>query len=513
LAVTRDGTSSAVRLYVNGVFDTNGTGSTAVLNANPTIHIGGNTLDGRYYNGFIDDVRFYSRVLSQTEIISLLPTTSPSVALSTPSNTVTNQFTVTATFTELVSGLTSDDVVVLNGVAGPVTGSGGVYNFVVTPLLPGAVTVRIPAGRVLDSEGNGNIASADLVVTATDSTVSALGLAGYWPFDEVTGSTAFDTSGSLNNGALVNLNDSNRTGGVWARALSFNGTNSYINISNNLGNDFTLSLWIKSTQVFQLTDNTFGGTGIIWSDVGGTANDFVLGGTRNAAGTNRLSFFTGNPDSSLNGTKNISTGRWTHLAAVRRRSTGERRIFVNGVLDGVSFAGTNVLTANPVIRIGGNTLDNRYFLGLIDEVRAYNRALSDAEVAALAAAGGYDSWAASLPAGSSGQFSDPDGDGQANLLEFAFDTNPLAPNASLFSIVTGADGSVWLTYPRRSGFSGLRYMILKSDDLITWEPVPDGYLAENIQPVPGHPLETVTARIVDATHGGFFRLQITSIQP
>ena len=85
LAVTRNGTNGAVNLYVNGVLDANATGSTTVLNANPAIHIGGNTLDGRYFNGLIDDVRFYSRVLSQSEIVSLLPSTPPVVNLSTAS--------------------------------------------------------------------------------------------------------------------------------------------------------------------------------------------------------------------------------------------------------------------------------------------------------------------------------------------------------------------------------------------------------------------------------------------
>jgi hypothetical protein len=44
-------------------------------------------------------------------------------------------------------------------------------------------------------------------------------------------------------------------------------------------------------------------------------------------------------------------------------------------------------------------------------------------------------------------------------------------------------------------------------------PVPDGYLEETTQPVPGQPLEMVTARIVDVTRGGFFRLQISTVQP
>ena len=191
---------------------------------------------------------------------------------------------------------------------------------------------------------------------------------------------------------------------------------------------------MKSTQVFPQTGNTYEGTGIFWSDISGTHNDFILGGTRSAAGVNRLSFFTGNPDNSLNGTKDISTGKWTHLAAVRIKSTGERRLFVNGVLDSASFGGTNLLTANPLVSIGGNTADGRYFLGQIDEVRAYNRALSDAEVASLAGSGGYASWVAvampGVSAALAGPVADADGDGQPNLIEYAFNTNPLQPDAS-----------------------------------------------------------------------------------
>jgi hypothetical protein len=401
----------------------------------------------------------------------------------------------------------------MNGFANALSGGPGVYNFVVTPLAPGPVAVQIPAGSASDNNGNGNIVSTNLVVMALDATVPTSGLVGYWALDENTGAAALDGSGASNHGTLKNLGDINRVPGVWNNALSFNGTNSYVAVSNNLGSDFTLSLWIKTTQIFPQTDATFGGTGLIWSDVGGTANDFILGGTRSSGGLNRLSFFTGNPDSSLNGTKNISNGRWTHVAVVRRRATGERRLFVNGVLDGVSLGSTNVLTANPTMNIGGNTLDGRYFLGLMDEVRAYNRALSDAEVGALAAAGGYDSWAAAtvVPA-LAAPLADPDGDGQVNLLEFAFDTDPLSPNSSAFAITKSADGSVWLGYPRRTVFSGLRYTVIKSYDLVAWSPVADGELIETTQPVPGWTMETVTARLVDVSQGAFFRLQVDSVQ-
>lgn len=242
LAVTRDGTTSgSIRLYVNGVLDVNVNAKLGVQNANPNIHIGGNTLDNRYFNGAIDDVRFYSRVLTAGEIATLLPGTAPTVTLATVTNVVTNSFVVTASFSEVVSGFALTDIQVANGYASAFAGSGGLYNFTITPAIAGPVTVRIPAASAVDIDSNGNVASADLVVSAEDSSIPAGNLVGFWSFNETNGPTAFDSSGSGNNGVLNNLNNANRVPGVWGNALSFNGTNSYVAITNSLGGDFTIS--------------------------------------------------------------------------------------------------------------------------------------------------------------------------------------------------------------------------------------------------------------------------------
>ena len=164
--------------------------------------------------------------------------------------------------------------------------------------------------------------------------------------------------------------------GIFGGALSFNGINNYVSITNVAGGDFTLSCWIKSTQTFPVSNNTFGGSGILWSDVGGTANDFILGGTRSSGGVNRLSIFTGNPDTSINGVTEICTGQWVPLAATRNAVSCQLSIYVNGQLEASGIGGTIVLKANPFINIGGNTLDGRYFLGLIDDVRVYSSVFS-----------------------------------------------------------------------------------------------------------------------------------------
>lgn len=68
-AVTRDMTTGAKQLYINGQLNGSNTeGGTGTLNANPYMVFGANALDGRYFDGQIDNIYFYDRVLSETEI-------------------------------------------------------------------------------------------------------------------------------------------------------------------------------------------------------------------------------------------------------------------------------------------------------------------------------------------------------------------------------------------------------------------------------------------------------------
>lgn len=91
----------------------------------------------------------------------------PSVVLSGPSTPQAGPFTVTATFSEAVSGLDVSEFVVSNGVAsGLILVSPGVYTFTVTPTDPSAaVSISLPAGTAEDADGAVNAAS-NVLVTA-----------------------------------------------------------------------------------------------------------------------------------------------------------------------------------------------------------------------------------------------------------------------------------------------------------------------------------------------------------
>src|SRR5204863_34890 len=79
------------------------------------------------------------------------------------------------------------------------------------------------------------------------------------------------------------------------------------------------------------------------------------------------SFFTGNPDNTISGTTPLNDGVWHHVVATRVLG-GDKNLYVDGQLENTGTTNIFALTANPIIDIGGNSLDNRYFTGSLNEL-------------------------------------------------------------------------------------------------------------------------------------------------
>ena len=101
-------------------------------------------------------------------------------------------------------------------------------------------------------------------------------------------------------------------------------------------------------------------------------------GVRVAGATNTLAQRYSTTVRSLNG--------WYHVAGVYNASAQTLDIYVNGVLDNGTLKGTipaaqinSAVNVNIGRRSGGS---GYYFNGVIDDVRIYNRALSQAEIQA-----------------------------------------------------------------------------------------------------------------------------------
>jgi LPXTG-motif cell wall-anchored protein len=125
------------------------------------------------------------------------------------------------------------------------------------------------------------------------------------------------------------------------------------------------------------------GAQIVHSEVGGFAFDYGFG--INNAG--KLSFGNGGMvtesaqgEITVGGESVVNDNVWHHTCVTRNNSTGEVILYVDGVQDKVGVTGTGNLVANPKAWIGKAQDGNGLFVGLIDDVRFYNSAISAADV-------------------------------------------------------------------------------------------------------------------------------------
>ncbi|MEG4409228.1 Ig-like domain-containing protein, partial [Microcoleus sp. MON2_D5] len=103
-----------------------------------------------------------------TQLTRTNDATAPTVALTSASPTITNApFSVTATFSEDVTGFDNTDITVANATVGNfVTVDAKTYTFDVTPNADGNVTVDVLAATANDTGGNNNTAATRLTRTA-----------------------------------------------------------------------------------------------------------------------------------------------------------------------------------------------------------------------------------------------------------------------------------------------------------------------------------------------------------
>ncbi|HEY5220664.1 MAG TPA: LamG domain-containing protein [Candidatus Paceibacterota bacterium] len=196
------------------------------------------------------------------------------------------------------------------------------------------------------------------------------GLVGWWPLTEGSGTTAYDQSGSGNNGTWSG-NTPNYTGGkVGSYAGNFDGSTDYVSIPYNSDLDnqnITVSAWVNSTGNSE---------GIFEKTIAGNVNTeyllFVEGGD--------YKFRIEPGDVTLVGPPR-SSGAWDNVVGVYNGSN--LMIYTGGVLRASTPASITITAGNGISLIG-RLGDSIYFLsGSVDDVRVYNRALSAAEVQAL----------------------------------------------------------------------------------------------------------------------------------
>jgi len=211
------------------------------------------------------------------------------------------------------------------------------------------------------------------------------GLVAWYPLD----GNAIDESGNNNHGVVLGTIPTGNRFGLKDHALWLDGLAShYIEVSDNpalhLDTELTLSAWFMA-DTLSPTWQTLLWKGDLPDESPWLNRQFAVF-LHNQGKLN----FTATPFVEANGRKGIESKRggivpsvWYHFAAVIDSPRNLLAIYVNGSLNSTTAFDTSGIkqTAGP-LRIGSTP--NLYsFAGAIDDVRIYNRALSELEVTSL----------------------------------------------------------------------------------------------------------------------------------
>lgn len=195
----------------------------------------------------------------------------------------------------------------------------------------------------------------------------AAGLVAWWTFDEDAGSQLLDCSAHALHAQVVGT--PYRVAGKHGNAFSFNGMN-----SAGLGNPPELRLTGAMSLSAWLRISSFAGSGRLISKAG-TGFGWELWSD---SAQSRLAFtVAGSPSSSFTVGASVPTGQWVHVAATSVPG-GELSFYVDG-----AFVRSIPGPAAGFDGDAGVQLGNA-FLGLVDDLRVFDRALTAAEVSELA---------------------------------------------------------------------------------------------------------------------------------
>jgi hypothetical protein len=219
------------------------------------------------------------------------------------------------------------------------------------------------------------------------SYVPADGLVGWWPFN----GNANDESGNGNHGVVNGATLAEDRFGQLTSAMNFDGIDDDITIQNSpelmiLG-DITMSAWVRTEGYDQVHNYQT----VISKRQQDYSWQYAMGISYHFPNSHATKFITsrgngpGNQDQVWSVTP-VETNQWEHWTCVYEGN--EIRIYRNGILDTFGFNDVVTPVQDGVLLFGRSHTWNtaEQFLGSIDDIAIYNRALTPAEITQLYAA-------------------------------------------------------------------------------------------------------------------------------
>ena len=358
----------------------------------------GNSSAGEAFSEFLDDVRIYSISLTDAEVAQIYGNgfgdlgSTPLISGTSPVHN--NPIEVSVNFGNKgvdgnVTDFTSIDIQAYGGSVTDFNGSGFSYDFNVTADAGSSEVVLIIPSEAGTDASNHPTEGASRRILFHPAVYRESDLISYWSFDEANGSIVIDNGPARNLAVLRGTASLNS--GKFGKALSLGGAGDYAEIPKFRGiysdGDFTLSTWVKLAGLGIASDADDAG---IFCRSGGGNDSVLLWYDVNGASTGNRTFTfnvgnTGTNVNRLNGPDNAAqVGIWHHVASVMNGN--ERFLYLDGKRVGHMPIGTSstIRMEGSSVRIGSwDGTGNFDFEGLIDDVRLYDVAFPDADIAVL----------------------------------------------------------------------------------------------------------------------------------
>ena len=164
-------------------------------------------------------------------------------------------------------------------------------------------------------------------------------------------------------------------------AYHFNGEDSRIDYRVNINPDvmpkLTITAWARPTTVHTAGEGDLGSHTVISHNAGDFQRTLLIDSRGGGLG---WSAFGG--DAEVLGSSQVQAGKWTFLAVVYDQDKQTVALYVNNTK--VFEKPGKLSKGADYVRIGGQPgLDDYFFIGDIDDVKLYSRALSEAEVQSI----------------------------------------------------------------------------------------------------------------------------------
>jgi len=200
----------------------------------------------------------------------------------------------------------------------------------------------------------------------------------YLTFDEDQGKEVNDLTAYGNDGDIKG--NPKVVDGIFGFALEFNGSTDSVEIPHSdsltMSKAFTIEMWVNLASPGK-TDNQVGMEKGGWESGEYGLYVYYVPGDASAVQIKDVPEACGDANSGNLG-QNVKDGNWHHLTGMWNGK--EIFLYTDGVLDmSVECSGTIGENSKPLY-IAARNGGERFLMGIIDEVRLYNRALSEDEI-------------------------------------------------------------------------------------------------------------------------------------